>query len=376
MRDALSWAIQQAAGTLADNPKLCDEVLREKIMTYTILEPLQKRYGGFFETKIQATIDRERLQRKLTEYNIRAGDESLMISKVEKALRKIKVEPFLEFMAIGANGQLGNNSELHITRAGDQVGVAIALICKFDDKRFQSQVMSELRSVFETLPFAGRHEVVFKQTSQVAFAFRNSDPIVQYKVMDPGWFDCYRNSRFDGSPTCLLLYDAARFDPENGSFMCYHFPKQLSTQSFKRLSKLVQDKRGDIKISVSLYLLDVNGKEICRFTMPICDFTEVPAYDYANRRNREFILGGSVRCKMHNLVFHKVLNSSSVMISPSFFVQTEAERIISNRVFILPVGGEMWTGDFERVKSFKLVLESKGNPGKILAENMVSARKE
>ena len=372
MKDAISWAIQLSVETMVVDQTLFAEVLRERIMTYEISKPMTKMYGGFFEVEINAVVDREQLQRKLAAHKIvsykdaeKRGNADAMISEIENAIRKIDVEGYLKFVAAGANKEVGNDAKLYIKRNGNYVEVSIGLLCMFDDKRFQQEVTPKLQKLFDSLPFGGKHEVVINETNQILFAFEDSDPIAPYTVMDPcpaSW--CYRDTIINGSPTCILLNADPKFRPQCACFMCYHFPRELDYLSANRMFKLLRDKRREIKMFASLYLLDAHGNEISRITQDICDFE--------NRRKKEFTLGGRSRCQMYNLVFHKALDSSETMIAPAFFVQTDSFRILTNPVFILPVSGRVWLGDFEKVRSYRLVIENPKKAPKTIAEGKVS----
>ena len=242
LKNAMSAAVRQAAGTLIDASILTEnnEISREKILTannaivttYDIIEPAKPTPNGLYEIKIKAEVKpslqklelidpkdsarrEEDTQHILEEVNPgRAkqksnGNKTItgkveisqdirteggprekkpldMEAMIENAISKIDFRSYLRFSLIGANGTRGNQAKLYMKpNPYDQskIYVALGLVCVFDSDRFQQECMPRLSRLFDSLPFEERRKFTAAgELGLCSFAFPSGYmPAVSFK---------------------------------------------------------------------------------------------------------------------------------------------------------------------------------------------------
>ena len=396
LNDALAQAIRQAAGAIVDSQTLMknDEIVQEKILTasnavvkkYEIVEPAKRNRSGLFEVKIRAEVEQNLLRQKMIEHKVISGtvegaqdmwaeivtqkkNQNDMIAMLESTLSNIDPVKYMSFDILGANGKRGSEATLHIDNLGDRVEISFGLICQFDDRRFQQEVMPHLRRVFDELPFESRHEVTIQgDVIKVPFKFPerakagrrsyprakvakgarySSDPdaLLEYRVMHIGSLThsghinrhCRVREQGGGGGTIGVMLDTSpKFRPNLQKFVCYHFPTEMPYGSINRWRRLICDLGNAHKgISVSLCLFDADGEEIHRITRKIAESDR--SWD---------------RGYVEDSAFARVCGNGFLVIFPGLL-----DRTFMSPLCILPVRGTMSLEDFKDVKSFKLKVD-------------------
>jgi len=377
VKDALSQAIQQAAGAIVDSQTLLknDEIIQEKILTasnaivkkYDVLVPVKQNRAGLYEIRIRALVEQNVLKQKIIEHKIIAGEvtgaqdlwaefvtneqnQQDMTVMLEHVLSRIDFKKYMSFDVVGKNGKCGKAAELSIKMNGQKVEIAFGLLCMFDDKRFQQEVMPNLRRIFDALPFIKKHEFVVQGSKEYTFSLPDQQqPILKYRTMDflPRNFEDQfskhtRNNcvvreqeRNNGSTyICgIMLNVSPRFRPNSQKFMCYHFPEVMPAASIETWEKLVRSLTSESlkNVSVSLCLLDADGEEIQRISD---DLKEKP-------------------CDIQGVGF-RTYHEDVLFISPNYYARPDGNYIASSPLIIRPIKGQMDLEDFKEVKSFRL----------------------
>ena len=379
LRDAFSQAVQQAAGAIVDSRTLMknDEIVQEKILTasnaiikkYEIVKPAKRNGSGLYEVKIRAVVEQNLLRHKMIEHKIIVGEvagaqnlwaeavsqeknQGDMLAMLENTLNNVDLAKYMSFDILGKNGIQGSKAELGIDVQNGQVTITFGLVCQFDDRRFQQEVMPHLRRIFDELPFEGRHPVVLQPGEiKLPFKFPKQDqPMRQYRTMNifPNYDDVFKHIENDcrveekgNLQYCgIMLNTSPKFRPNMQKFVCYHFPKKMPEGSIGKWNKLVWNLGENLKrVSVSLCLIGADGEEIHRITRKIGDPDKGPVVDHAAffpwKNMRGFLVISP------NYIFTEILGGSN----------------LATPLCIIPVEGTMNLEDLKEVKSFKLEVD-------------------
>ncbi len=375
MLDALSQAIQQAAGAIVDSQTLMknDEIIQDKILTasnaivkkYQVTVPMKKNRSGLYEIRIKAQVEQNLLKQKLIEHKIIAGEveESQNIwaetvtreknqldmdAMIENTIRKIDFKRYLRFSLAGVNGTKGNDTKLYIeTRSRRKVYVAVGLVCLFDSNRFQRECMPHLKKIFDSLPFRQRREFTnkreiekrvlsFPPDSSNNFEFPGDKDFkhnLEGRKVTASWNTAHKNKSnwqavTKGTEKGILLNVSPKYSPGVQQFVFYVCPDRTSSQ-FKNLAR---EKLDEIReISVSVCLLDKEGNELKSMTKRFDSLDAI----------REISGIGSI------------YSDGSIVISPEFILKNN----VFSRIKIFPLSTVMDLEDFKEIKSFNLEVQ-------------------
>ena len=386
-KDALSQAIQQAAGAIVDSQTLMknDEIMQEKILTasnaivkkYDVVMPVKKNRNGLFEIRIRAEVEQNLLRQKLIEHKIIEGkvegaqniwaevvtqekNQVDMQAMIENTISKIDVRKYLQFNIIGVNRKMGNEAKLYMKQLPDnnrKVRIEAGLVCMFDAARFQKECMPHIRKIFDNLPFEQRQEFAAQAEPKNAYyclpwndgwaqpsALSGPNPqmMAQNRIayltsirFTP--VDCISRSlpkiRGQFFPGKIILNVSPKYRPGSQRYICY------ASDKFN-LQSVLKKKEAEIKgISVSLCLLDGDGQEVRRITKRIAERED---------KYNEFAYVG---------IYSKDYDSSEMIISPEFFQSQYPHneyQMNSSPVTIFPLSAVIDVEDLKEIKSFKL----------------------
>ena len=379
-RDALSQAVQQAAGAIVDSQTLIknDEIMQEKILTasnaivkkYDVIVPVKKNRSGLFEIRIKAQVESNLLRQKLIEYKIIEGkvegtqdiwaeivtqekNQVDMQTMIENVFSKVDFKRYLNFDLIGVNGTRGNEAKLHMEydpKDKSKVFIAVGLVCMFDAQRFQNECMPHIRKIFDSLPFEEK-KVFTNQTEPGKTLFmlppvdkktwNNLASVTQQEWIKNGrvkvvasyrvtpiyhWNELVLREKCNvqGRRKKIFLNVSPKYRPGSQRFVCYAHTNLELSKIVKKIEKELES------YSVSLCLLDGDGNEVRRMTQKIVCTSDY----YRNGSYAGFFADGG-----------------DVVISPEFF---EPESRISSPLIIKTLQTTIPLEDFKDIKSFKL----------------------
>lgn len=396
-RDALSQAVQQAAGAIVDSQTLMknDEIMQEKILTasnaivkkYDVVVPVKQNRNGLYEIRIKAEVEQNLLRQKLIEHKIIEGkvegtqniwaevvtqekNQVDMQAMIENTISKIDVRKYLRFNIIGVNRKMGNEARLYMKQLPNnnrKVRIEAGLVCMFDAARFQKECMPHIRKIFDNLPFEERQEFTAQAEPSNAYYFlpwNNGFAMpgaLNGRYRDPGqviarYGGTYLTSirfipadsilknrpkplRGQYSRTIICLNVSPKYRPGSQRYICYASDKVIN------LDRVLQRKKIEIEgISVSLCLLDGDGQEVRRMTKR---FTERD-----NRGYYEPVYFG---------IYPDYRRTSSMIISPEIFQYHSSYNTNCSPVTILPLSTEIDVEDLKEIKSFKLEVNMSAN---------------
>ena len=391
-RDALSQAIQQAAGAIVDSQTLMknDEIMQEKILTasnaivkkYDVVVPVKQNRNGLYEIRIKAEVEQNLLRQKLIEHKIIEGkvegtqniwaevvtqekNQVDMQAMIENTISKIDVRKYLQFNIIGVNRKMGNEAKLYmkpLPNNNRKVHVEAGLVCMFDAARFQKECMPHIRKIFDNLPFEQRQEFTVQEEPKNAYytlpwsygwAVPGTLSSVNPQMLAPKGYAYLTSIRFTPvgsifkkrpeplrghySKTVIRLNVSPKYRPGSQQYICYASDKLINLQSVWKRKKAEFE-----GVSVSLCLLDGEGQEVRRMTKR---FTERDYRGYDSPAYFGICSDGY----------------ASMIISPVIFQNNNGRIAFCSPVTIFPLSAVIDVEDLKEIKSFKLEVNMSAN---------------
>lgn len=373
-KDALSQAIQQAAGAIVDSQTLMknDEIMQEKILTasnaivkkYDVVVPVKQNRNGLFEIRIRAQVEQNLLRQKMVEHKIISGkvegtqniwaevvtqekNQGDMQAMIENVFDKIDFKRYLQFTLIGVGGTQGNEAKLYMSPLPNdktKVLVSAGVACVFDAARFQKECMPHLKKIFDALPFEQKKEfAVQTETGTMRFALPKigqkggCSPRLSPKLADFAWktastrtynglLQVEKNCGIRSDGLKIFLNISPKYRPGSQRFVCYAHSKLDDSFAAKKWAEIG-------KLSVSLCLLDGDGTEVRRLTR------QLESGDGGGK-----IVGVGFWDHHHNLVISPELFTTGGMSSDE----------VSSLLAVLPMSSVIDLADLKEIKSFKL----------------------
>lgn len=296
LKDALSQAVQQAAGTIVDAKTLVknEEVVEDKILTASdgfirsyekYGEPRQNRQG-LWTIRIKATVVMKPLKQKLQETGILVQDVgnsaqnqwAEIVSKqssqqdvpamLENLFKKYPVESMLTAHVFDEKGRL-ENLQLYFPEKGrvrdGKVKVSMGVLVGIDREKFQKQFLPELLFLLDKVapkksrPFWARGD----KFQNISFGFSYDGSISSgNKVIFVRNGQCERDSmnHLWGGNDCRLTVNISKgkYRPNIQQFQTYIFPDDL--QLGKTIGRYFPQSLRDLKVRLSF--LDKNNDMI------------------------------------------------------------------------------------------------------------------
>jgi len=369
-RDALSQAVQQAAGAIVDSQTLMknDEIMQEKILTasnaivkkYDVVVPVKKNRNGLYEIRIRAEVEQNLLRQKLIEQKIIEGkvegtqniwaeivtqekNQVDMETMIENSISKIDVRKYLQFNIIGVNRKMGNEAKLYmrpLPNNNRKIYVKAGLVCFFDSARFYEECVKPIAKIFNELPFKTKHQFIRQGDSstieyEIGLAYNSSEkliPVASSRVFEYDHcsrvLQCAEHSKHN--QCTILLNVTPRYRAGNQRFVCFSY-EPAGDRPYYRGDEATEKLFGGL--SAALCLLDRGGNEIRRMEYKFGD---------TNGAGKEFLGAGILK------------DSKTITISPEFFMGSWGGRGYCSNVVILPLSAIIDVDDLKDIKSFKL----------------------
>ena len=362
-KDALSQAIQQAAGAIVDSQTLMknDEIMQEKILTasnaivkkYDVVVPVKKNRNGLFEIRIRAEVEQNLLRQKLIEHKIIEGkvegtqniwaevvtqekNQVDMQAMIENTISKIDVRKYLRFNIIGVNRKMGNEAKLYmrpLPNDNRKIYVEAGLVCFFDSARFYDECVKSIEKIFNNLSFESKHQFIRQGTvSTIEYSFmlsyfnEKSIPVATLRVFDNDhWSRVLKCAAHSDNKWVILLNVSPKYRAGNQRFICFSYePRNRPFYRGKEETKKLFD-----GFSAALCLLDREGNEIRRM-------------EHKFDNMDEFLGAGIFK------------EGATITITPEFIIGSWLGRVYCSNTVVVRLSAVIDVEDFKEIKSFKL----------------------
>ena len=364
-KDALSQAIQQAAGAIVDSQTLMknDEIMQEKILTasnaivkkYDVVVPVKKNRNGLFEIRIRAEVEQNLLRQKLIEHKIIEGkvegtqniwaevvtqekNQVDMQAMIENTISKIDVRKYLQFNIIGINRKMGSEAKLYmkpLPNNNRKIYVEAGLVCFFDSARFYEECVKPIEKIFNKLSFESKHQFIRQGTiSTIEYRFmlsyfnEKSIPMATLRVFDyDHWSRVLKCAAHSDNKCVILLNVSPKYRVGNQRFICFSHEPRNGHRPFYRGNE--ETKKLFDGFSAALCLLDREGNEIRRMEHKFDDMSE--------------FLGAGI-----------FKEGATITITPEFIMGSWLGRGYCSNTVVVPLSVVIDVEDFKEIKSFKL----------------------
>ena len=302
LKDALSQAVQQAAGTLVDAKMIVknEEIMEDRILaasdgfiqSYEKYGEAKKNRQGLWSVKIKATVTMKPLKQKLQETRILVQDVGTsaqnqwaqIVSKVssqqdvpallENLLKKYPIESMLKVYVFDDKGRF-ENLKLYFPQKGrirdGKVKVSMGVLAVVDIEKYRKQLLPELLFLLDRVAPEKSRPVWDSGTNydDIGFSLSPSDSCITTGRYRESWISfipsgkCSRKGISqlnipDGKIRLAVNISQGKYRPNVQKFQIYTFNKtEYLLKNFRRILSL-GSYRQDLKIRLSFFDKDAN----------------------------------------------------------------------------------------------------------------------